>query len=99
MDKKSLVDVRNILFKTIDRLMDAKDESGRDGLNPMDLDTARVITNACSMIVDSAKVEMNVLKSIANAQNPELLASFIKNAGIIQTGEILLLAEKKEIPE
>ena len=88
MNKKSLVDVRNILFTTIDRLMDAKDTSGRDGLNPMDLDTAKTITAACTTIVNSAKVEMDVLRSVANAQNPHLLISFIKNAEIFEMGEV-----------
>lgn len=52
--KNKIEDLRNHLFETLERLKDKDD--------PMDLDRAKTVAEVASVIVDSAKVEADVMK-------------------------------------
>lgn len=54
MPKNKIEDLRNLLFETMERLMD--DE------NPMDIDRAEAIGKTAQVIVNSAKVEVDFMK-------------------------------------
>lgn len=52
--KNKIEDLRNHLFETLEALKDKE--------NPMDLDRAKTVAEVASVIVDSAKVEAEVMK-------------------------------------
>ena len=54
MPKNKIDDLRNHLFETLEAL--------RDEEKPMDLDRARAVAEVASVIVASAKVEVDLLK-------------------------------------
>jgi len=54
MPKNKIEDLRNMLFETMERLMDADD--------PMDLDRAETVGKVAQVIVNSAKVEVDFIK-------------------------------------
>jgi hypothetical protein len=56
MPKNKLDDLRNHLFETLERL---KDEE-----KPMELDRARAIADVATVIVNSAKVEVNAMNAM-----------------------------------
>lgn len=57
MPKNKIEDLRNLMFETIERLMDDDDEN-------MDIEKAEAIAKVGKVIVDSAKVEVNFLKQV-----------------------------------
>lgn len=65
MPKNKIGDLRNLMFETIERLMDDDDEG-------MDVEKAQAIANVGKVIVDSAKVEVMFMKQIG-AGNSEFL--------------------------
>lgn len=56
MPKNKIEDLRNLLFETIEKLLDDED--------PMDNLQAQSIANVAKVIVDSAKVEVEFMKHI-----------------------------------
>lgn len=54
--KNKVEDLRNLLFETIERLMDNDD--------PMDAGQAQAIVNVGKVIVDSAKVEIDFMRHV-----------------------------------
>lgn len=54
MPKNKIEDLRNMLFETMERLMDGDD--------PMDLDRAETVGKVAQVIVNSAKVEVDFIK-------------------------------------
>lgn len=57
MPKNKIEDLRNLMFETIERLMDDDDDS-------MDVKKANVIANVGRVIVESAKVEVDFLRHV-----------------------------------
>jgi hypothetical protein len=56
MPKNKLGDLRNLMFETIERLLDED--------NPMDVQRAKAVANVGSVIVHSAKVEVDFLREV-----------------------------------
>lgn len=54
MPKNKIEDLRNLLFETMERLMDPDD--------PMDVRTASAVGDVAQVVVNSAKVEIDFLK-------------------------------------
>jgi hypothetical protein len=61
MPKNKLSDLRNHLFETLEALKDTD--------NPMDLDRARAIGDVAQTIINSAKVEVDLVKAV-NGSRP-----------------------------
>jgi len=78
MKKTSLNDLRGHLFETIERLLIANDPDA-DEKEKIDIETAKAIADVSSVIVQSAKIEADLIRYIANAQNPDLIQRIIKN--------------------
>ena len=56
MPKNKIEDLRNLLFETMERLMDEND--------PMDIDRANAVGKVGQVIVNSAKVEADFQKQV-----------------------------------
>lgn len=69
MKNNNLTALRNHMFEVIERLQLANDPDA-DAKEKMDVETAKAITNAASVIVNSAKIEVDFLKVIAKGENP-----------------------------
>jgi len=69
MKNNDLTALRNHMFEVIERL-ELNNDPNADAKEKMDVDTAKAITNAASVIVHSAKVEIDLLKIIARGDNP-----------------------------
>lgn len=54
MPKNKIEDLRNILFETMEKLMDDDD--------PMDLDRAKAVADVAQVVVNTAKVEVDFIK-------------------------------------
>jgi len=65
-----LTALRNHLFEVIERLQLSNDPDA-DEKEKIDIQTAKAITNAAQVIVNSAKIEIDFLKLIANSDNPD----------------------------
>lgn len=63
---KSIEDLREHLFATLDAL--------RDKDNPMDVDRARAVSEVAKQVIDSAKVEVDYLKATGAAESRFLAA-------------------------
>jgi len=64
-----LTALRNHLFEVIERLKLSNDPDA-DAKEKMDVDTAKAVTQAASIIVNSAKIEVEFLKLVAHGDNP-----------------------------
>ena len=80
MPKNKIEDLRNILFETMEKLMDDDD--------PMDLDRAEAVGKVAQVIVNSAKVEVDFIKTTGHGGS-----SFIQGT-MAATQEPLKLAQK-----
>jgi hypothetical protein len=56
MPKNKMQDLRNMLFETMERLLDDDDQS-------MDLEKAETISKVAQVVVNSAKVEVDFIKT------------------------------------
>jgi hypothetical protein len=56
MPKNKIEDMRNLLFDTMERLLDDD--------NPMDVPTAQAVANVAKVMVDSAKAEIEFMKHV-----------------------------------
>jgi hypothetical protein len=65
MPKNKIGDLRNLLFETMEKLMDDQD--------PMDLDRAKAVAEVGQVIINSAKVEVDFMK-----QTGRIESSFIQ---------------------
>jgi len=63
--KNQMVDLRNHLFATLEGLMDKED--------PMELERAKAVTDVAQTLINSAKVEVDLVKVIG----PEADSGFI----------------------
>lgn len=63
--KNKIVDLRNHLFETIEALKDKDD--------PMDLARARAVADVARVVVDSAKVEVEFLKTTGGLRSTGFL--------------------------
>lgn len=68
MKNNDLTALRNHMFEVIERLKLSNDP-GADPQEKIDIDTANAITDAASVIIASAKVEVDFLKIVAHADN------------------------------
>lgn len=59
MAKNKLTDLRDHLFETLEALRDAD--------KPMDIDRAKAITNVAQAIINSAKVEVDLLNAVGGS--------------------------------
>lgn len=57
MPKNKIEDLRNLMFETMERLMDDEDDG-------MDIQKAKAIAAVAQVVVNSAKVEVEFLKEI-----------------------------------
>ena len=69
MKNNNLTALRDHLFEVIERLK-LNNDPNADPQEKMDVETAKAVTNAASIIVNSAKVEVDFLKIIAAGDNP-----------------------------
>lgn len=60
MPKNKIEDLRNLLFETMERLIDPDDDS-------MDLEKAETVASVAQVIVNSAKVEVEYVKAVGAA--------------------------------
>ena len=67
------------LFDVVERLINTSDP-GVDPKDAISIDAANTIAKIATQIVNSAKVEADVLKTIAFGQNPTMVQSFIKQS-------------------
>lgn len=74
--KNNIDDLRDHLFETIERLKD-KDE-------PMDLERAKTIAEVSQTIINSAKVEVDLLKHVGGEAGSPL---FVKPKALPGTGD------------
>ena len=70
MKNNDLTALRNHMFEVIERLKLSNDPDA-DEKEKMDVDTAKAITNAASVIVHSAKIEIDFLRIVARGENPD----------------------------
>ena len=74
MKNNDLTALRNHMFEVIERLQLSNDPNA-DEKEKIDINTAKAISNAASVIVQSAKVEIEFLKIIAKNDNPGAVES------------------------
>lgn len=84
--KNKTEDLRNHLFEAIEMLKNNSDPNASDH-EKMDIDTAKAIANLGKVIVDSNKTEVDAMRIIANAQNPELLKEVMKNSNVLKLNQ------------
>lgn len=60
MAKNKITDLRNIMFETMERLM------SNDKDDQIDIEKAKAIADLGKVVVDSARVELDLLKSTVN---------------------------------
>lgn len=63
--KNKIEDLRNHLFATLEALQDKE--------APMDLDRARTISEVAQTIINTAKVEVDVMRSIGSTRGSEFI--------------------------
>ena len=84
MPKNKIIDLRNHMFDTIERLLDEE--------NPMDLDRAETVAKVGQVIVNTAKVESDFLRHIGSGQS-----KFFENQQ--QLNEIATPIQPKQLSE
>ncbi len=77
MKNNNLTALRDHLFVVIERLQLSNDPDA-DDKEKIDVETAKAITNAASVIVNSAKIEVDFLKVIAKGDNPSEVSKAAK---------------------
>lgn len=77
MKNNNLTALRDHLFEVIERLKLSNDPDA-DDKEKIDVETAKAITNAASVIVNSAKIEVDFLKVIATGDNPSEVSKAAK---------------------
>lgn len=65
--KNKIEDLRNHLFETIEALKDAE--------KPMDIERAKAIADVAQVVVNSAKVEVDFLRTLDSAQDTGFIQS------------------------
>jgi hypothetical protein len=70
MKNNDLTALRDHMFEVIERLK-LKNDPDADEKEKIDVETAKAITNAATVIVHSAKVEVDFLKLISQGDNPD----------------------------
>ncbi len=60
MAKNKMSDLRDHLFETLEAL--------KDGENPMDIERARAISGVAQTIINSAKVEVDLVKAVGGSR-------------------------------
>lgn len=68
MKNNDLTALRNHMFEVIERLQLSNDPDA-DDKEKMDSETAKAITNAASVIVHSAKIEIDFLRIVARGEH------------------------------
>ena len=86
MSKTSMEDLRGHLFETIERLLLSNDP-GADDKERIDVETAKAIADVAQVAVNSAKVQVDALKIIAGAQNPDMARETLKNMNVLKLSE------------
>jgi hypothetical protein len=57
MPKNKIEDLRNLLFETMEKLLDED--------NPLDIERAQAVAEVAQVVVNSAKVEVDFAKNVA----------------------------------
>ncbi|MEZ5424432.1 MAG: hypothetical protein R2682_15225 [Pyrinomonadaceae bacterium] len=83
MPKNKIEDLRNMLFETMERLLDDTDEK-------MDLERAETISKVAQTVINSAKVEVEFIKQTGHGGS-----SFLQN---LPVGKAPQLASRHESP-
>lgn len=83
--KTTLSDLRDQLFDVLQRVKDGGDPDC-EPKDTIPLENAKVITSIASNIIDSAKVEVDAIKILANAENLDV-NKLLGNAGLTQIPE------------
>jgi hypothetical protein len=81
MKNTGLSDLRATMFDVLMRLQNSCDPNAdpKDGIS---IESAKAMTNVAHAIVNSSKLEIDAMKIIAGAQNPNLLKSFLLNSEV-----------------
>lgn len=66
MAKNKITDLRDHLFETLEALKDPE--------TPMDIDRARAISDIAQTIINSAKVEIDMLKAVSGSSGSHFFA-------------------------
>lgn len=79
-----LTALRNHLFEVIERLKLVNDPDA-DDKEKIDVETAKAVTQAAAIIVNSAKIEVDFLKIVAAGDNPTELNKAAKGTQFFLT--------------
>lgn len=92
MPKNKIEDMRNLLFETIERLMDDEDS--------MDLKRAQAVADVAQVIVNSAKVEVDFMKQTGHGGSSFIQAAANEPKRVGPLTEVPLIAGSTEfVPE
>lgn len=80
MKKTSLNDLNDHLFETIERLL-LRNDPDADECEKIDIETAKAVADIGDVIVRSAKLHVDALKSISFSQNPQMVKEFLSKSG------------------
>lgn len=78
----TLQDLREHLFDTIERLKEGNDPDA-DPKDAIDIKRAKAIREVASEIVASAKVEIDAIRILAKAENPENTRKMLAGSKVI----------------
>ena len=86
MKQTSMDNLKMHLFDVIERLKDSNDPK-TDITDKIDIPTAKAISDVAQTIINAAKVEVDALKILAYADNPEATKNAIGKFGLLEIGE------------
>lgn len=82
MSRTTLQDLREHLFDTIERLKEGNDPNA-DPKDTIDIKRAKAIREVAAEIVASAKVEVDAIRILAKADNPDNTRKMLANSNVI----------------
>lgn len=93
--KTTLNDLRTNMFLTIDRLLNNSDPEASSN-EKIDIETADTIAKLGTVIVNSVKIQSDLVKTIANAQNPKLLREILSSSEVLSMSVPPMIGEGGE---
>ncbi len=82
MKKISIDQLNNKLFETIEMLQNNSDPDASD-CEKISVENAKAIADIGKVVMDGFKTQAQVLQTVANAENPQLLKEIGSNSGIV----------------
>ena len=84
--RTTMSDLRDHLFETIERLKLSNDPEA-DDKEKISLETAQIIANVGAVIVNSAKLEVDAMKIMANCQNMSIANKIMEGSCVLSLNE------------